>query len=35
MGSRKVRAGAEDETGAANVMPSFDSQLPISNAVVG
>ncbi|KAB1225000.1 Transcription factor HBP-1b(c1) [Morella rubra] len=31
MGSRRVRTGAEDETGAASVMPSFDSQLPIPN----
>ncbi|KAE8038431.1 hypothetical protein FH972_010942 [Carpinus fangiana] len=33
MESRIVRAGAEDETGAASVMPSFDSQLPSSNAL--
>lgn len=32
MRSRTVRAGAEDETGAS-VMPSFDSQLAVSNAV--
>ena len=32
MRSRTVRAAAEDETGAS-VMPSFDSQLAVSNAV--
>ncbi|KAJ0045064.1 hypothetical protein Pint_05220 [Pistacia integerrima] len=33
MGSRTVRPGAEDEKEAANGMPSFDSQLPISNTL--
>ncbi|KAK9283238.1 hypothetical protein L1049_011474 [Liquidambar formosana] len=33
MGSRTVRAGAEDEKKAVSVMPSFDPQLPISNAL--
>ncbi|KAJ9685321.1 hypothetical protein PVL29_017379 [Vitis rotundifolia] len=33
MGSMAVRAGADDEKEAASGMPSFDPQLPVSNAL--